>query len=184
MFWRWYRLALSFVQWLRIQLGSSGVLSGSSIHAVVPDFRIVRLFGGPVSAPSEIKGRWMSPTMTGIKPYIAVPYSVICDEESVIVAWEGVEYVFNTSTTIANATVMHVDAILDSGATALIFPLNYHNLSKFCRYTLGNWLSENYRNLSEFWRQTAAQLFYDRFRGVFGATVIAPLWPFQRCFVS
>ena len=35
--------------------------------------------------------------------------------------------------------------------------------------TVGNWLSENYRNLSEFWRQTAAQLFYDRFRGVFGA---------------
>ena len=34
---------------------------------------------------------------------------------------------------------------------------------------LGNWVSGNYRNLSEFWRQTAAQLFYDRFRGVFGA---------------
>jgi hypothetical protein len=48
---------------------------------------------------------------------------------------------------------------------------------------LGNWLSENYRNLSEFWRQTAAQLFYDRFRGVFGAYV-APLRPFQRCFGS
>ena len=35
--------------------------------------------------------------------------------------------------------------------------------------TLGNWLPENNRNLSEFWRQTAAQLFYDRFRGVSGA---------------
>ena len=38
------------------------------------------------------------------------------------------------SMTIANANVMHVDAILDSGATASIFPLNYHNLSKFCKY--------------------------------------------------
>ena len=46
----------------------------------------LRLFGGPVSAPSEIKGRWMSPTMTGIVPYIAVPYSVSCDVESAIVA--------------------------------------------------------------------------------------------------
>jgi len=36
--------------------------------------------------------------------------------------------------TITNAYVMHVDAILDSGATASIFPLNYHNLSKFCKY--------------------------------------------------
>ena len=35
------------------------------------------------------------------------------------------------SMTIANADVMHVDAILDSGATASIFPLNYHNLSKY-----------------------------------------------------
>ena len=56
------------------------------IHSVVPDFRIVRLFGGPVSAPSEIKGRWMSPTMTGIEPYIAVPYSVSLDVESAIMA--------------------------------------------------------------------------------------------------
>ena len=32
------------------------------------------------------------------------------------------------------ANVMHVDAILDSGATASIFPLNYHNLSKFFKY--------------------------------------------------
>ena len=39
------------------------------------------------------------------------------------------------SMTIANANVMHVDAILDSGATASIFPLNYHNLSKFCSYS-------------------------------------------------
>ena len=38
------------------------------------------------------------------------------------------------SMTIANADVMHVDAILDSGATASIFPLNYYNLSKFCKY--------------------------------------------------
>ena len=38
------------------------------------------------------------------------------------------------SMTIATANVMHVDAILDSGATASIFPLNYHNLSKFCKY--------------------------------------------------
>ncbi len=38
------------------------------------------------------------------------------------------------SMTIANVNVMHVDAILDSGATASIFPLNYHNLSKFCKY--------------------------------------------------
>jgi hypothetical protein len=38
------------------------------------------------------------------------------------------------SMTIANANVMHVDAILDSGATASIFPLNYHNLSKICKY--------------------------------------------------
>ena len=38
------------------------------------------------------------------------------------------------SMTIANANVMHVDAILDSSATASIFPLNYHNLSKFCKY--------------------------------------------------
>jgi hypothetical protein len=28
----------------------------SMIHAVSRDFRIVRLFGGPVSAPSEFKG--------------------------------------------------------------------------------------------------------------------------------
>jgi hypothetical protein len=40
------------------------------------------------------------------------------------------------------------------------------------KLTLRNWLSENYRNLSEFWRQTAEQLFYDRFRGVFGAESI------------
>ena len=39
------------------------------------------------------------------------------------------------SMTIANANVMHVDAILDSGATASNFPLNYHNLSKFCSYS-------------------------------------------------
>jgi hypothetical protein len=38
------------------------------------------------------------------------------------------------SMTIANANVMHLDAILDSSATASIFPLNYHNLSKFCKY--------------------------------------------------
>ena len=38
------------------------------------------------------------------------------------------------SMTIATANVMHVDAILDSGATASIFPLNYQNLSKFCKY--------------------------------------------------
>ena len=38
------------------------------------------------------------------------------------------------SMTIANADVMHVDAILDSGATASMFPLNYYNLSKFCKY--------------------------------------------------
>jgi hypothetical protein len=36
--------------------------------------------------------------------------------------------------TIATANVTHVDAILDSGATASIFPLNYHNLSKICKY--------------------------------------------------
>jgi len=33
----------------------------------------------------------------------------------------------------------------------------------------GKLIIGNYRNLSEFRRQTAAQLFYDRFRGVFGA---------------
>ena len=38
------------------------------------------------------------------------------------------------SMTIATANVMHVDAILDNGATASIFPLNYHNLSKLCKY--------------------------------------------------
>ena len=38
------------------------------------------------------------------------------------------------SMTIATADAMHVDAILDSGATASIFPLNYHNLSKICKY--------------------------------------------------
>ena len=37
------------------------------------------------------------------------------------------------SMTIATADVMHVDAILDSGATASIFLLNYHNLSKICK---------------------------------------------------
>ncbi len=36
--------------------------------------------------------------------------------------------------TIATANVTHVDAILDSGATASIFPLNYHNLCKICKY--------------------------------------------------
>ena len=34
----------------------------------------------------------------------------------------------------ANVTHMHVDAILDSGATASIFQLNYQNLSKLCKY--------------------------------------------------
>jgi len=38
------------------------------------------------------------------------------------------------SVTIVNANVMHVDAILDSGAIASILPLNYHNLSKFCKH--------------------------------------------------
>ena len=38
------------------------------------------------------------------------------------------------SMTIGTANVMHVDAILDSGATASIFPLNYHNFIKFCKY--------------------------------------------------
>jgi hypothetical protein len=49
----------------------------------------------------------------------------------------------------------------------------HHIARKFFRihHALENWLSENYRNLSEFWRQTAAQLFYDRFRSVFGANM-------------
>ena len=38
--------------------------------------------------------------------------------------------------TIATANVMHVDAILDSGATASIFPVHYQNLSKFCKYPI------------------------------------------------
>ena len=35
---------------------------------------------------------------------------------------------------IATANVMHVDAILDSGATQSIFPRNYQNLGKFTEY--------------------------------------------------
>ena len=38
------------------------------------------------------------------------------------------------SMTIANANVMHVDAILDSRATASNFPLNYQILSKLFKY--------------------------------------------------
>jgi hypothetical protein len=34
----------------------------------------------------------------------------------------------------ANIRHMHVDAILDSGATASFFPLNYQNLTKVCKY--------------------------------------------------
>ena len=36
--------------------------------------------------------------------------------------------------TIATNNVKHVDAILESGDTASIFPPNYHNLSKFYEY--------------------------------------------------
>ena len=75
----------------------------------------------------------------------------------------------------ANQQYLLDKKILQVGATHLpvryqvymvIMKLKEH---KNLAITLGNWLSENYRNLSEFWRQTAAQLFYDRFRGVFGA---------------
>ena len=57
-----------------------------------------------------------------------------------------------------------------------------------CSVTLGNW-SEKYRNLSEFWLQTAAQLFYDRFRGAFGAnssfaTVSEVFWELIDDFVA
>ena len=51
-------------------------------------------------------------------------------------SWQSEEEVTGMlqSMTIATNNVKHVDAILESGDTASIFPPNYHNLSKFYEY--------------------------------------------------
>ena len=71
------------------------------------------------SANKQAKGRQQPLLQNGEDGYFAPGSS-----------WQSEEEVTGMlqSLTIATANVMHVDAILDSGATASIFPPNFDNL--------------------------------------------------------